>query len=72
MKYKELKCSTYCMCTHCGEKYCGNASGGCALFCSNCRTADARKDMCNENRKLIKDYVCKMCNIKGSTNPVVE
>lgn len=52
MKYKELKCRVYCCCVHCGERYCGNASGGCAMHCQNCKTAQGRRELDEENKKL--------------------
>ncbi len=45
-------------CTHCG----GDTTKG-ALYCPDCRTVGERKEMCAENKKLMPNYKCKMCQI---------
>lgn len=54
-----------CVCYHCGERF-GASGGSCALYCKNCRTAEQRKAMDEENAAIWaaegKVYVCKFCS----------
>jgi len=38
-----------CLCSWCGDRYGGDVSGKCAMYCKNCRTADARRALKEEN-----------------------
>ena len=62
-KYKELTCRVFCCCSHCGERFCANSAGQCAMYCTNCKLADQRKDMCADNKENLKDYSCKICGV---------
>ncbi len=62
---KELKCRVYCHCYHCGERYCGSSMGACNKSCANCRIAEGRKSLDEENKKIFADrgmeFNCKVC-----------
>jgi len=45
-------------CSHCGdETNKGNK------YCRNCIASSSRREMCEENKALIKSYVCTDCGI---------
>lgn len=53
---KKLK--TLQKCSHCGEDTkVGNK------FCNDCTYAKGRQEMCAENKKILPNYKCKMCNV---------
>ena len=56
-KFKEVKMpkGTICLCCHCGERYGGNAAGGCALYCSTCKTKPMRDKIDEENEQIKKE-----------------
>ena len=52
------KLKTLQKCSHCG---CDTNVGN--KFCNECTYIKARKEMCEENKKLNSKYVCGMCEI---------
>jgi hypothetical protein len=49
--------ATICECVNCGERYGAPAgSDKCAMYCKNCKTADQRKKVNEENNKIREDY----------------
>jgi hypothetical protein len=48
--------ATICECSCCGERYSAPGFGEkCAMYCKNCRTAEARKKVKEENEKIINN-----------------
>jgi len=45
-------------CSHCGEE-----TGKGNKFCKNCTLVANRREMCEENKKIMPNYQCKMCGI---------
>lgn len=43
-------------CTHCGE----DTNKG-NKFCNHCTYAKGRKEMCEENKKIMPNWKCKLC-----------
>ena len=41
-----------CECLFCGERFGGNATGKCAIYCSNCKTKENRNKIQDENNKI--------------------
>ena len=53
---KKLK--TLQKCLHCGEETkVGNK------FCNFCTYSKGRKEMCEENKRIMPNYQCKICEI---------
>lgn len=44
---------TICECLNCGERFGGNVSGKCAMYCKNCRTQPERDAIDKENKKIM-------------------
>ena len=52
------KLKTLQKCTHCGDDTnVGNK------FCNFCTYSKGRKEMCEENKRIMPKYTCKMCEI---------
>ena len=43
---------TICECLWCGERFGGDVSGKCAMYCKNCRTAAGRKEVTDANNLI--------------------
>lgn len=41
-------------CSFCGDRYAGNQSGKCALYCKNCKTKTGREKIWEENKAIFK------------------
>ncbi|QGH73361.1 MAG: putative tRNA pseudouridine synthase B [Siphoviridae sp. cttb18] len=44
------------LCIHCGNKTTGK-------YCAQCKTAEMRKSMDEENKKIMPNFVCKPCDL---------
>lgn len=52
------KLKTLQKCTHCGESTnTGNK------YCLDCTIASKRREMCEENKKIVPNYKCRICQI---------
>lgn len=64
LKKDGLTGAVVCKCYHCGEEY-GAAGSGygarCAIFCKNCKKAEQRQAMDNENLEINPSFVCRYC-----------
>lgn len=51
------------ICTHCHSQM----GGGTAKHCSFCKTAEQRKEMDTENKKLNHNFVCHECELNQNS-----
>jgi len=49
---KPLK--TVCLCLFCGEKFGGDASGKCKVYCKFCEKKENRDQMAKENEEILR------------------
>ena len=45
------------LCKHCEARCSG-------VYCNDCKTAEQRKKMDEENKKIKPDYICRVCDLK--------
>jgi len=41
-----------CLCLFCGDKFGGNATGQCSVYCAKCKKSENRKAMLEENKRI--------------------
>ena len=52
LKTTQNKLKVICQCAHCGERYGGNVSGGCAMYCGTCKTKPQRDAIDKANKQV--------------------